>query len=59
MESVNWEDFSKLVASEARKLKPGQETDWNPGLLPNGLIDTSGKFIPAPVEMGNIDLSNR
>ena len=59
MESVNWEDFSKLVAAEARKLKPGQATNWNQGLLPNGLIADDGRFIPAPIEMGNIDLSNR
>lgn len=41
------EAFKKLVDAEARKLKPGQKTNWNPGRLPNGgKIAADGTYIP-------------
>lgn len=60
LDDINWDDFAKLVEGEARKLKPGQITNWNAGELPNGgLIADDGRYIPAPLEKGNIDLSKR
>jgi hypothetical protein len=39
--------FRKLMDAEARKLKPGQKTNWNPGRLPNGgKIAADGTYIP-------------
>lgn len=41
------EAFKKLMDAEARKLKPGQKTNWNPGRLPNGgKIAADGTYIP-------------
>ncbi len=41
------EAFKKFIDSEARKLKPGQKTNWNPGRLPNGgKIAADGTYIP-------------
>ena len=40
--------------------RSGQKTNWNPGRLPNGgRIAEDGRYIPAPSEAGNIDLSKR
>lgn len=41
------EAFKKFMDAEARKLKPGQKTNWNPGRLPNGgKIAADGTYIP-------------
>lgn len=60
MQNVDWGKYGKLIDREARKLKPGQQTNWNPGILPNGgIIDKNGKYVSPPKKLGNIDLSKR
>jgi DNA-binding CsgD family transcriptional regulator len=60
MQNVDWGKYGKLIDRESRKLKPGQQTNWNSGILPNGgIIDENGKYVSPPKELGNIDLSKR